>query len=54
MHGNSLSLQLGNGTVENSSTPVSVLMRPLTETEANTSELVSGGRHNVLLVKGEM
>ena len=46
--------QLGDGTTANSILPVKVLMRPLGETEALTAELVSGGRHNVLLCKGEM
>lgn len=46
--------QLGDGTTVNSIFPVKVLMRPLGETEALTAELVSGGRHNVLLCKGEV
>lgn len=52
--GNNKHGQLGDGTTESSAVPVKVLMRPLGETEAGTSELVSGGRHNVLLCKGEM
>ena len=46
--------QLGDGSRQSSRLPVQVLLAPLTEIEANTCELLSGGHHNVLQVKGEM
>lgn len=47
--------QLGDGTVTSHLEPVKLAMKPLTnELELVNSEIRSGGRHNVLLYKGEL
>ena len=47
--------QLGDGTCQNQLEPVRIALKPLTnELELVNSDIRSGGRHNVLLYKGEM